>query len=163
MDLVRTREIYVNVCMNSFVIDIQALWSTVGLNENDNPKCKSDVEGALYLHFRDNCRFIHGILKGLCGRKESLNHANSRRTEFFFVQPTTRARFAEWTAFSNSFSLAKINEYVLAIVQTDKCDLRIHRVTVSVQNKRPKNWFFFSMIWIQRVKLTHINAINAST
>lgn len=58
MDLVRTREIYVNVCMNSFVIDVQALWSTVGLNENDNPKCKSDVEGALYLHFRDNCRFI---------------------------------------------------------------------------------------------------------
>lgn len=45
-----------------------------------------------------------------------------------------------------------INKWICvsAIVQTDKCDLRtnlnsffIYRVPVSVQNKRPKDWFFF--------------------
>lgn len=60
MDLVRTREIYVNVCMNSFVMDTEARWSKVALHENDEAKYKSDVEGVLYLHSRDNCRLIHG-------------------------------------------------------------------------------------------------------
>lgn len=69
MDLVRIREIYVNVCMNSFVVDTEALWSTVGLHENDDPKYKSDVEGVLYLHSRDNCRLIHRRLKAFSGSR----------------------------------------------------------------------------------------------
>lgn len=70
MDLLSSREIYVNVCMNSFVIDVEGLWSTVGLNKNDYPKYKSNVEGVLYLHFRDDCCFIHGVLNGLFGRRK---------------------------------------------------------------------------------------------
>lgn len=70
MDLLSSREIYVNVCMNSFVIDVEALWSTVGLNKNEYPKYKSNVEGVLYLHFRDDWCFIHGILNGLFGRRK---------------------------------------------------------------------------------------------
>lgn len=65
MDLLRTREIYVNVCMNSFIIDVEALWSTVGLNKNEYPKHKSNVEGLSYLHLRDNWCFIHDIQSAL--------------------------------------------------------------------------------------------------
>lgn len=54
MDLLRIREIYVNECMNSFIIDREALWSTVRLNKNEYPKHKSNVEDLSYLHFRDN-------------------------------------------------------------------------------------------------------------
>lgn len=72
IDLRRTHEIYVNVCMNSFVIDVEALWSTVDLNKNEYPKYKSNVEGVLYLHFRDDWSFIHGILKGLFWPENSL-------------------------------------------------------------------------------------------
>lgn len=45
---------YVNVCMNSFVIDVEVLWSTVDLNKNEYSKYKSNVEGLLYFHFRDD-------------------------------------------------------------------------------------------------------------
>lgn len=57
MDLLSAHEIYVNVCMNSFIIDKEALWSAVGLNKNEHPKYKSNVECLLYLHFRDNWLF----------------------------------------------------------------------------------------------------------
>lgn len=55
MDLVSTHEIYVNVCMNSFIICTGALWSAVGLNENEKIKRqKSNVKCLLCLHFRGN-------------------------------------------------------------------------------------------------------------
>lgn len=69
MDLLRTRKIYVNVCMNSFIIDVGALWSTVELNKNEYPKHKSNVECLSYLHFTDNWCFIHVIFKVLFGRR----------------------------------------------------------------------------------------------
>lgn len=69
MDLLRPHEIYGNVCMNSFIIDVEALWSAVGLNKNEYPKYKSNVECLLYLHFRDNWCFIHGVLRALFGRR----------------------------------------------------------------------------------------------
>lgn len=47
----------------------KALWSTVGLNKNEYPKHKSNVECLLYLHFRDNWCFIHVIFKVLFGRR----------------------------------------------------------------------------------------------
>lgn len=63
---------YVNVCMNSFVIDVEVLWSTVDLNKNEYSKYKSNVEGLLYFHFRDDWSFIHGIVKGLFWQENSL-------------------------------------------------------------------------------------------
>lgn len=50
--------------MNSFVIDVEALWSTVDLNKNEYPKYKSNVEGVLYLHFRDDWDIERAILAG---------------------------------------------------------------------------------------------------
>lgn len=67
MDLLRTHEIYVNVCMNSFIIDVEAPWSAVGLNKNEYPEHKSNVECLLYLHFRDSWCLIHVVLKVLFG------------------------------------------------------------------------------------------------
>lgn len=55
--------------MNSFIIDAEALWSTVGLNKNEYPKYKSNVECLLDLHFRENLCFIHVIFKVLFGRR----------------------------------------------------------------------------------------------
>lgn len=51
--------------MNSFIIDAEALWSTVGLNKNEYPKYKSNVECLLDLHFRENLFYSCDIQSAL--------------------------------------------------------------------------------------------------
>lgn len=56
------REIYANVCMTSFNIDMEALWSAVGLNKNEFPQRQSQM-------FSVCCVYILRTTVALCDTK----------------------------------------------------------------------------------------------